>query len=464
MRQAVTARMLSDRLDGHVLLPDDDGYDRARTVWNAMIDRRPRLIVRCASVADVVAAVHFARDHDLAIGVRCGGHGVAGPAVPDDGLMIDLTALAAVRVDPVLRRAWVRGGALLGALDHAAQEHGLATTAGNVSHTGVGGLTLGGGMGWLARQYGLTCDNVVSYELVTAEGEVLRVSASSHPELYWGLRGGGGNFGIVTEFEFLLHPVGTQAMLAEFSFPVEDAFPVLRGWRDRNAEAPRRATFTAGIGDANGPLVPPHLRGSPLVTVGFVWVGDPEEGRRLLPALRSLGRPVAERVEELSYLRLQTMDDNVAGHARRRYMKGHYLTEFSDDAIHTFLLRGSADGTGRHLPSVGLQAHGGAIADVSDEDTAFGHRDTMFEFVASSGWTAQDEDEPRIAATRRCAAALEPHTRGSYVNMLGDEGAEGVRRAYPPHKLARLTALKDRYDPGNVFRLNQNIAPSGSAR
>jgi FAD/FMN-containing dehydrogenase len=211
-------RVLADRLDGQLLLPADDGYDEARTVWNAMIDRRPRLIVRCASVTDVVSAVRFGRAHDLTIGVRCGGHGIAGPAVPEDGLMIDLTPLSAVRVDPVRRRALVQGGALLGALDWAAQEHGLATTAGNVSHTGVGGLTLGGGMGWLARQHGLTCDNVVSFTMVTADGELLAASETENPELYWGLRGGGGNFGIVTEFEFRLHEVGPTVLAGPLLF------------------------------------------------------------------------------------------------------------------------------------------------------------------------------------------------------------------------------------------------------
>jgi FAD/FMN-containing dehydrogenase len=444
-------RALADRLDGQLLLPADVGYDEARTVWNAMIDRRPRLIVRCASVPDVVAAVRFARAHDLTIGVRCGGHGIAGLAVPEDGLMSDLTPLSAVRVDPVRRRAVVQGGALLGALDRAAQEHGLATTAGNVSHTGVGGLTLGGGMGWLARRYGLSCDNVVSFTMVTADGELVAASATENPELYWGLRGGGGNFGIVTEFEFRLHPVGTRALLADFSFPLDDAFPVLRQWRDLNAEAPRSATFTAGVSNATG---------APLAHVGFVSVGGLEESERLVSAMRAFGRPVAERVEELSYLRLQVVDDNVEGHARRRYWKGHYLTDFSDDAIRVFLRRGTEDGTGAYLPSVSLQAYGGAIADVSDDDTAFSHRDAMFEYVAGTGWTRSDEDDLRIAATRRCAAALEPYAKGAYVNTMGDEGVAGVRRAYPPHKLARLTALKDRYDPENVFRLNQNITPS----
>ncbi len=436
------------QLDGQLLLPRDAGYDDARTVWNAIVDRRPRMIIRCASVDDVVTAVRTARELDLEIGVRCGGHSILGMAVPHDGLMIDLTPMGGVRVDPARRRAWVQGGALLGALDRESQRYGLATTAGNVSHTGVGGLTLGGGMGWLARQYGLACDNVLSYEMVTAGGNVVRASRTENPDLFWGLRGGGGNFGVVTEFEFQLHPVGTRTLVAEYSFRIEDALPVLRGWRDLNAVAPRQATFTASVG------------GDGLATVGFVWVGDPAAGRRLLPAMRSLGRPVAESVSEMSYLELQTSDDMVGRHAFRRYSKGHYLRQFPDEAIEAFLTRGGGPGGGENLPNVDLQAHGGAIADVPDDDAAFSHRGTLFEFSTGTRWTDPAEDHARMAVARRCAAALEPFASGVYVNMLSDEGAEGVRRAYPAKKLARLTSLKNAYDPHNVFHLNQNIRPT----
>jgi FAD/FMN-containing dehydrogenase len=436
-----------DRLDGQRLLPGDAGYDDARTVWNAMVDRQPRMIIRCASASDVVTAVRTARELDLEIGVRCGGHSVLGLAVPDDGLMIDLTPMGGVQVDPARRRARVQGGALLGALDRAAQRHGLATTAGNVSHTGVGGLTLGGGMGWLARRCGLACDNVVSFEMVTADGNRVRASRTEHEDLFWGLRGGGGNFGVVTEFEFRLHPVGTQALVAEYAFPLEQALPVLRGWRDLNAEAPRQATFTADVG------------GDGLATVGFVWVGDPQRGRRLLPAMRALGRPVAERVSEMSYVELQRRDDTVGRHALRRYSKGHYLRSFPDEAIEAFFLRGTADGSGENLPGAGLQAYGGAIADVPDTDTAFSHRDALFEYGVGTSWIDPAEDQARMAAARRACAALEPFASGVYVNALSDEGAEGVRRAYPAEKLARLTAVKNTYDPGNVFHLNQNIRP-----
>ena len=438
---------LADSLDGSVLLPGDADYDRTRTIWNAIVDRRPQVIVRCASVRDVVAAVRTAREHDLEIGIRCGGHSAAGHAVPDGGLMIDLTPLRAVRVDPGRRRAVVQGGALLGALDRASQEFGLAVTAGNVSHTGVGGLTLGGGMGWLARQAGLACDNVMSFEVVTADGDVLRASASEHPDLYWALRGGGGNFGVVTEFEFRLHDTGTDALSVEIDFPADQAASALRAWRDLSATAPREATFTAGIGDG-------------VVTLGYVWVGDPQRGEALVPAVRALGSPTAERVVPSSYVELQSRDDVVDGHARRRYAKGHYFRELTDQVIDTMV---AVTEVGPLAPGVGLQAYGGAIADVPEDDTAFSHRDTAFELGAGTGWTDPDEDEARIETARSYAATLEPFASGVYVNVLGDEGAAGVRRAYSAEKLTRLTAVKDIYDPQNVFHLNQNIQPSAAS-
>ena len=411
----------------------DAGYDEARTVWNAMIDRSPAVIARCASTADVAEAVRFGRAAGLEIAVRCGGHNIAGLAVPEDGLMIDLTPMNAVRVDPDAQRAWVQGGALLGELDKAAQEHGLATTAGNVSHTGVGGLTLGGGMGWLARRFGLACDNVVSYEVVTADGTVVRASADENAELFWGLRGGGGNFGIVTSFEFRLHQVGTRALIVEFSYPLSAGFEVLRGWRELNADAPREATFTANItGDS--------------LTVGYVWVGA--GGYDLLPAFRALGPVSDELIEETTYLKLQTRDDNVQGHRFRRYWKGHYFKSLPDEAIRALL----------DNPGVGasLQAYGGAIADVPADAAAFSHRDTLFEFVTATRWEDPAEDAERIARLRGYAATLAPYASGAYVNTLNEDP---IQRAFPPATLRRLVALKTAYDPSNVFHLNQNIRP-----
>ncbi|SDU73941.1 FAD-binding oxidoreductase [Jiangella alkaliphila] len=427
------------------LRPGDAGYDAARTVWNAMVDRRPALIARCATAAEVVEAVRYGREQGLEIGVRGGGHSVLGLPIADGGLVIDLAPMGTVRVDAGSRRARVGGGALLGALDTAAQRYGLTTTAGNVSHTGVGGLTLGGGVGWLARMHGLTCDNVTSYEVVTADGELVTASRTERPDLFWGLRGGGGNFGVVTEFEFRLHPIGTRALRVELVHELEDAGTALRGWRDLLAEAPRRATPVARVTERDG---------RPVVTIGYVWVGDPADGRRLLAAYRSIGRPVAERVEELSYLDLQTADDDDEGHAVRRYWKGHYLRQLSDRAIEAFLDRGN--GT---APAGRLTLNGGAVSDVPDEDSAFSHRDALVEFTTATGWTDPAEDEARMSAAREYAAGIEPFASGAYVNALSDEGASGVRRAYTPAKLARLTELKVRYDPDNVFHLNPNIRP-----
>jgi FAD/FMN-containing dehydrogenase len=287
----------------------------------------------------------------------------------------------------------------------------------------------------------------VAFEMITADGNLVHASQTENADLYWGLRGGGGNFGVVTEFEFRLHDVGTAALLTELSFPFEAAGSALRTWRDLSAEAPRQATFTASLaGDQN------------VVTVGFVWAGHPATGRPL-PSMRPLGTPLTERVVELSYVDLQRIDDTPQGHALRRYWKGHYLRELSDDAIEA-LLESRTDSPTGGLPNIGLQAYGGAIADVPDHDTAFAFRDTSFEYVAASRWEDPGEDETRIALARRTAAALDPFARGQYVNTLSDEGAEGVRRAYPPDKLARLTSIKDKYDPENVFHLNHNIRPS----
>ncbi len=424
-----------------ILRPGDPGYDESRRVWNAMVDRRPAVVVRCRTVADVVLGLDLAARDGLEVGIRCGGHSIVGHAVPDGGLMLDLRPLASVRVDPEARRAWVQGGALLGALDDATQVHGLATTAGNVSHTGVGGLALGGGMGWLAREHGLTCDNLVSCEVVTAAGDVVRASETENPELFWGLRGGGGNFGVATDFELRLHDTGTRALTVEHDFPAAESAERMARWRDLSAEAPRNATYTANVHGGTA-------------VFGFVWVGDPEAGREHARGVDGLGPALDRRVVECSYGELQRRDDTVEAHDVRRYWKGHYLPELTDGAIEAFLA---------HDPDVpaSLQAYGGAISDVAAEATAFGRRDTTFEYVGAARWLDPAEDDERMAVARASAARLEPFAVGAYVNAMGDDDVvSGVTRAYPPAQLTRLTALKDAVDPGNVFHLNQNIAPT----
>jgi FAD/FMN-containing dehydrogenase len=447
---------------GEVVLPGSASYDGHRSVWNAMVDHRPSVIARCASAADVAAAVHFGRAEGLEIAVKGGGHGVAGHCVPDGGLMIDLGPIGAVDLDPDARMARVGGGALLGSLDRASEPFGLATTAGNVSHTGVGGLTLGGGMGWLARQLGLACDNVMSYTVVTADGEILKATADENPDLFWALRGGGGNFGIVTEFEFRLHPISGRALVAELMFLPAQASEPIRRWRELLPDAPRSATLTVDIWTPGaGADLPPRMIGKPVVIVGFVWVGDMQEARAYYAGfLQAIGRPVLERIEEMSYVELQSQGDAAHVHGTRRYASGHDLTELPDAAIEAFVSRGADDGgDGRMLPNSGFQAYGGAIADTPDNASAFSQRDTLVEWFAGQGWTDPAEDEARIAAARAAGAAMAPFASGVYVNALGDEGESGVRRAYRSEKLARLRELKRRYDPDNVFHLNQNIRP-----
>ncbi|HJT64549.1 MAG TPA: FAD-binding oxidoreductase [Candidatus Limnocylindria bacterium] len=438
---------------GAVIGPTDGEYDTHREVWNAMVDHRPAIIARTTSAHDVAAAIHFGRQHDLEIGVKCGGHSVLGLSVPHDGLMIDLSPMSEVRVDAETRRARVQGGALLRYLDQATHAHRLATTAGNVSHTGVGGLTLGGGMGWLARQFGLACDNVESFEIVTADGETVHASSSENADLFWGLRGGGGNFGVVTEFAFRVHPIADQAMMVDLTFDANDAVEPMRRWRDLLPAAPREATLTADAMTSDG---------RPVVSVGYVWVGDEAEGQRYLQTIKSIGTPLSESVKVMSYLDLQRLFDGRHHHGMRRYAAGHYLTELADAAIDAFLTRGVSTGDGvdwNRVSGGGFQAYGGAIAEISNDETAFSHRDALVEFFGGHTWTDPAEDEWRMASARAFGAALAPFSSGVYVNSIFEPSQREIRRAYGEGKLDRLAALKHRWDPDNVFHMNQNIVP-----
>ncbi len=449
---------------GEVHLPGDRDFDQDREVWNALVDRRPALIARCTSAADVAAAVRYGREQGLEIGVKSGGHGVLGLCVPEAGLMIDLTPMGEVRVDPARRRATVGGGALLRSLDRATEPHGLATTAGNVSHTGVGGLTLGGGMGWLARQFGLACDNVETYTVVTAAGEIVRASATEHPDLFWGLRGGGGNFGVVTEFEFRLHPTIGDALVVELTYDPADAVAPMRAWRDLLPDAPREATLTADAYTPGvDPVLPSRMHGRPAVVIGFIWVGDTGAGTAYLERFRSIGTPAAESVEQMRYVDLQSVGDERNRHGLRRYSTGHYMPELSDAAIDAFLSRGIPAGAPEpdwsRQPAAGFQAYGGAIAEVGDDDSAFSFRDAHVEWFAGTTWSDPAEDEQRMSAACAWGRALDPFATGVYVNVIADADTSGVHRAYRPEKFAKLAALKSMWDPDNVFHMNQNIPP-----
>jgi hypothetical protein len=450
---------LRGQFRGALLRPGEEGYDEARRIWNGGIDRYPALIARCAGADDVVTAVRFAREHDLLVSVRGGGHAVAGHAVCDDGLMIDLSLMKAVRVDPEARNAWAAGGMLWGELDRATQPFGLATTGGIISHTGIGGLTLGGGLGHLMRKHGLTVDNLRAVELVTADGEQMRVDAASEPELFWGLRGGGGNFGIATALEYHLHPVGPLVLGGPIFWPLADAARVLRVMREFAPEAPDELGITmAAIKAPPMPILPRAAYGQPVLALILVWAGDPAEGERVISPLRAIAPPLAELVRLSPYVALQSMLDGGAPHGRHYYWKAHRIPDLCDDVIDTIVAR--AEAMTSPFSQIGVWAVGGAVSRVDPGATAVGPREVGFEVNIAAGWPPTDLDSQRhIGWVREAWQALRPHSVGVYANFLSDEGAAGLDAAYGG-RLRRLTALKDRYDPANVFRLNANIPPS----
>lgn len=451
---------LRESFRGELLRSVDPGYEAARHVWNGTVDRHPTLIARCTGTADVVAAVRFARAEGLAIAVRGGGHSVAGHGTVEGGIVIDLSPMGAVRVDPTARRAWVQGGAQLGQLDHETALHGLATTAGTVSHTGVGGLTLGGGYGYLARRHGLACDNVVSAEVVTANGDVLIASEAENSDLLWGLRGGGGNFGIVTSFEFQLHPALPTAATGDLFFDLADGPAVLRAVSDLADEMPPEMLLDAAATEVRAEWEMTELEtGRPVVVVSWVFLGDPEVGRRAAAPLYAAAKAILESTETLSYPKLQRLADASQRQGMRRYWKGGFVWELSDEAIETFLDR-RGDAEGPLLGSGEIFSLGGAIARVGEDETAFSGRTARFDFLSLSSWEDPAEDEARLASARGYADRMARHLRGeAYVNSLADEGADRVRQAYGAAKYERLVVLKRKYDPDNLFHLNQNIRP-----
>jgi FAD/FMN-containing dehydrogenase len=457
--QSTALAGLRSRFRGALLRPGEEGYDEARRIWNGAIDRRPALIARCAGADDVVEAVRFARELDLLVSVRGGGHAVAGHAVCDNGLMIDLSLMKSVRVDPDARTARASGGLLWSELDRATQQFGLATTGGIISHTGVGGLTLGGGLGHVMRKHGLTVDNLVGVELVTADGEQLHVDAETEPELFWGLRGGGGNFGIATALEFRLHPVGPLVLGGSIFWPFSEAPQVLRFLRDFAAEAPDELGIAMSMMLA--PPVPFLSReqfGQPVLGLVLVWVGDVGAGEQALAPLRRIGVPLADTVGVAPYLFIQSMLDGGAPHGRHYYWKAHRLGSMSDEVVDVFVDR--IAGIPTPFSQINGWAVGGAVSRVDVDATAVGEREVGFELSLAAGWPPSDPGGERHKAwVREGWEALRPHSNGVYANFISDEGPEGLEAAYGG-RLGRLTALKDRYDPENVFRLNANIPPS----
>jgi FAD/FMN-containing dehydrogenase len=439
---------LQAQLRGPLLRPGDDGYDAARRVWNAMIDRRPALIARCAGAADVIAAVTFAREHGLLLSIKGGGHNVPGAAVCDDGLMLDLSPMKGVRVDPLRRTARAEPGVTWGELDAEAQAFGLATIGVDVSSVGIAGVTLGGGFGWLVRSHGLACDTLLSVDVVTADGRFLTASATENTDLFWGMRGGGGNFGIATSFEYQLRPVG-QLLAGLLLYPLAQANDVLTFYRESSRTAPDELTVWAIFVTAPD--------GAPMLALFVCYNGDGGAAHRAVQPLRDFGPPLADHVGPMSYRQVQTMFDTAFPAGRQSYWKSSFLGELSDDAIDILVARFAT------VPSpqsaVLIEPLGGAVSRVDKDETAFYHRDAPYSFLIVSVWPDRTASEQNIQWTDEFWQAMQAFsTGGVYVNYVGEEGDDRVKAAYG-RNYDRLVAVKNTYDPTNLFRLNQNIRP-----
>jgi FAD/FMN-containing dehydrogenase len=459
-----TIEQLRSVIEGEVIAPEDASYEEARKVWNGMIDRHPALVVRCASTDDVVAALNFGSDNDLLVSVRGGAHSTPGYSTCDGGIVIDLGPMHAVEVDPGSQTARVQGGAQWGHVDAATQEHGLAVTGGRVSDTGVAGLALGSGSGWLERPYGITASSLRGAEVVTADGRVVQANGDENSDLLWGLRGGGGNFGIVTEFEFDLHPVGPIVMGGMLAFPRAQAREVARAYRDFIEQAPEQVC--GGLAMITAPpedFVPEEARGKPAVGIIFCYAGPPEEGEQHLERLRAvLPEPVLAMVQPMPYVALQQMLDAGNPHGIREYFKIDWLGELSDEAIDTAVEL--AEAMPAPFAQVILAPMGGAVARTDNDALALSVPDAPWAYFALTMWMDPAEDEQNIAWTRGFNESMQRFGLGKVAmpNFISaDEGIMRLRDTYGEEKYERLVALKRKWDPENIFRMNQNIDPSG---
>ncbi|MGC1951728.1 MAG: FAD-binding oxidoreductase [Gammaproteobacteria bacterium] len=453
---------LKSKVSGRVVLPEDDQYDQVREVWNAMIDRKPALIVQCQGVDDVSLALAFARENGLELSLRGAGHNIAGNAVCEEGLMIDLSNMRNVHVDSKNRRAYVEPGATLSDLDEATQAHQLATPVGINSTTGIAGLTLGGGFGWLTRKYGMTVDNLISVDVVTVEGKRIHASEEENADLFWAVRGGGGNFGVVTQFEFSLHPLGPEVLAGLIVFPFEQASQVLKRYRAFVESAPEELNVWVILRQAPPlPFLPEDVHGKKVVVLAVFCLGDREQGTRLIEPLHSFGTAHGAHIGPQPYVEWQRAFDPLLTPGARNYWKSHNFTELSDGALEAII-----DYAGK-LPSpqceifIGLIA--GAANDVASDAMAYGHRDARFVLNVHSRWDDAKDDAACISWARAFFEASAPFaSSGAYVNFMTEEEADRVESAYAAN-YARLVAVKRKYDPGNLLHMNQNIRPSSLA-
>src|SRR3954453_3551341 len=450
---------LSAAMRGRLVRPSDSDYDEARAIWNGAHDRYPALVAQCAGVSDVIRALEFARSEGLTVAVRSGGHSIPGFSSVDGGLVIDLSPMQGVRVDPVRRVARAEAGVTWSSFDHETQAFGLATTGGLVSTTGLAGFTLGGGIGWLMRKHGLASDNLIAADVVTADGRLVRASESENPELLWGLRGGGGNFGIATSLEYRLHPVGPNVVAGGIFFAGGRAEEILRFYRDGVRELPDETTTLANLTTAPpAPFLPEEVHGKRVVAILGVHAGDPEEGRRVMQPLKDIADPVADLIDVMPYTMMQGLIDALWERGAHNYMSSAFVDELNDGAI--------AAAVNRHtvVPSapseIHLQHFGGAVARVGDDETAFGNRSAQYVLNVIARSPSAEGFDGNVAWARGTTEALAPVSRNAaYVNFMGDAGDERLRASYGDAKYERLVALKRRYDPTNLFRLNQNIVP-----
>ena len=449
----------AQRLRGRLLQPGEDGFTECRTIWNAMIDRSPGLIVTAMGTADVREAVNCARNNSLLLSVRGGGHNVAGSAVCDGGLMLDLTRMKSVQVDPESRVARAEPGVTLGEFDHETQAFGLATPLGINSTTGIAGLTLGGGFGWLTRKYGMTIDNLLSAQVVTADGNVRRASAEENPDLFWGIRGGGGNLGVVTRFEYRLHPVGPEVLAGLLVYPFEEAESVLKQYREFTRQAPEELTVWVVLRKAPPlPFLPSEVHGKEVLVLPLCYFGKLEEGQETIAPLRSFGRVLGEAIMPTPYQAFQKAFDPLLTPGSRNYWKSHDFSDLSDDAIRTLL------GFVTRLPSPQCEAFIGHIHGYMNRipvtATAFAHREVSYVLNVHGRWEQPESDSECISWSRELFQAMTPYALGTvYVNFMTEDEQDRVQAAYGPN-YQRMVQVKDKYDPMNLFRLNQNVKPS----
>jgi FAD/FMN-containing dehydrogenase len=459
-----TIERLRSAIGGEVVTLEDSSYDEARRVWNGMIDRRPALVARCISAKDVAAAIDFGRTNDLVVSVRGGAHSSPGYSTCDGGIVIDLQLMNAVRIDPEARTARVQGGAIWSDVDAATQEHGLAVTGGRVSSTGVGGLSLGSGSGWLERMYGVTCESLASAEVVLADGRVVRAGPDENQDLLWALRGGGGNFGVVTEFEFRLHPVGPILTGGMLLYPRAQAREIVRLYRDFIGQAPDEVC--GGLALITAPpeeFVPEAVRGRPAVGIVYCYVGPVEDGQEALRPLREAIAPIVDLVQPMPYTALQQMLDAGNPYGIREYFKIAWLQELPDEAVDVIVEQ--AEQLPAPFGQLILAPMGGAVARTDNDALALTVPQVPWAYFCLGMWMDPAEDERNIAWVRGFAEAMEPFGRGTAAlpNFIDvDQGVERLRSSYGEEKYTRLTELKQKWDPDNVFRLNQNIAPSGT--